>query len=336
MTTFFENAHTDPLFDIHVFLSECAMEEADQARRINMINDTYNVNIACAEHKVLTESGTYDDLAALFEAAEQEKEQATEGLWQKFLNWLHGLGQKMQSSSTKKECDALNEQAKADPNKDVSGGAESHPEPGFLGKIIGWLSEHVLKIIQAVSFKQPIDAIKSLVDTARKSMEDKFVGWTAKKFGFAAGVVSAQAVAAAATVNWDKATGLNKSIHDKLKDLNKKTKDPSYMQQVMAIIRGFASWVLGYIIKAFNFFTSAFKKVKDKAVDAAGKVKDKVAGKKGNDKNAAPAPQQDAAPQETTAESVTVFGIDFDREDYTMESVFDSDCSDIVALLDRF
>ena len=55
--------------------------------------------------------------------------------------------------------------------------------------------------------------------------------------------------------------------------------------------------------------------------------------------DAAPAekPAETAAPAETTAkESVNIFGINFEPEDYTLESAFDDDCSEIAALLDIF
>ena len=111
MRTFFETANTNPMYELDVALSEAAIESADIDRRINMINDTYRVNIACAEHKVLTESGCYNDLEVLFEAAEEEKKKAEGGIWASFMRMIDNLIAKFKKASTENVANKIKEEA---------------------------------------------------------------------------------------------------------------------------------------------------------------------------------------------------------------------------------
>lgn len=364
MRTFFETENTNPFYELDVALSEAAIESADIVRRINMINDTYRVNIACAEHKVLTESGCYSDLEALFEAAEEEKKKAEGGVWASIRRIIDNIINQFKKTNNEKIANKLDEESKKRPNESAVEEGEAAPKESFIRKLINDLTSKITGLGAQIAKGFKENVIVQSITALKNSIGEKIKNFSLKKEGF--GPV---------TFVWSKASELVSFIIGKFADLgnfiknqiaklgNKKGvvkeagesdvqtagNEPAGKESgsisLGSVLQGFVTWLLSMGSSLVKTIWGALKK--------GGKaIKNKVTGK-GKDKNGENAqtetpanngtasnnatPAETAAPAETTAkESVNIFGINFEPEDYTLESAFDDDCSEIAALLDIF
>lgn len=333
MRTFFETANTNPMYELDVALSEYAIESADINRRINMINDTFAVNMACAEHKVLTESGCYTDLEALYEAAEEEKKKAEGGILNTIKTMIDNIIAKFKKTSTEQVGKKIADEASKNPNAPVTAEGEQSPQPNFIMGILTTIGNAIKDVCSKIAKGVKESVIGEAIANLKNTISEKVKNFSLKKEGFAPAAMVMGKLSELVSTVIAKIGAAGTAISNAIQNIGKNASS-----SIGNMLQGFTSWIVGIGSTLVKTLWGTLKK-------AGNAVKDIVTGKgKGGDKDggaddkgkttngAAPAT---AAP-ETTAESVSIFGLKFDAEDYTLESAFDGDCSEIEALLDKF
>lgn len=332
MRTFFETANTNPMYELDVALSEYAIESADINRRINMINDTFAVNMACAEHKVLTESGCYTDLEALYEAAEEEKKKAEGGIWNSLITMINNLIAKFKKTSTEQVGKKIADEASKNPNAPVTAEGEQAPQPNFIMGILTSIGNAIKDVCSKIAKGVKESVIGEAITNLKNTISEKVKNFSLKKEGFAPAAMVMGKLSELVSTVITKIGAAGTAISNAIQNIGKNASS-----SMGNMLQGFVSWIISTgstIVKTlWGTLKKAGTAIKNTVVKDKGANKDGSAGDKGKANNgAAPA----SVTPETTAESVNIFGLKFDTEDYTLESAFDSDCSEIEALLDRF
>lgn len=118
-TPFFEHATPEEHFAA-VNDADMNVQMAIIEREIAMVESAYNLNIALAEYKVMTEGGTYDDLQRLYQEATEQKAKDNEGIFQRILNLIGSIFQAVADLFTGKRRKDLEDYANSDEAKNTN------------------------------------------------------------------------------------------------------------------------------------------------------------------------------------------------------------------------
>lgn len=348
---FYEFA-SDEEFQMERDMAEYAIECANIDRRLLLAESAYNVNIACADYKVLSEGGTYSDLEALYEAAEEAKKEEGKGVFESIRNAISAMFDKISNWFKNKKVQQLEKVCNENPKE---------ANEGFKGFNLGKLSElwskikgFFGKIKGFLTGNKSEDEIGEEIEKEKKGI----FGWIKNIFATVRVTITASGVCKAFKTAANEVPSLKETIMGMVSDAESKNKS-----KALAHIKGLGTWISEVtstlwknlkeslknapkpIRMALDFFKDLGDDVKNKHEENKAKREAKKQEKENtknnnsgdnnqsnNASNSKPAEKPDDN-SKPTGESVTLFGITLQPDELYLSESTNKDCEEILELM---